>query len=95
VADKFDKAECEIFDACQDVITKKKSFNDQLTNAPYDDKDRLNFVEVIKSLYKTSSMVKYYIGDNPESISSDNRKLWPLRNWIYSAEDVSRVYHRQ
>jgi hypothetical protein len=39
--------------------------------------------KVVKSCYEKSSMVKYYIGD-PENITLDNRKLWPLRHRIYS-----------
>jgi len=48
-----------------------------------DDKDRFDFIDVVKSCYETSSMVRYYIGD-PENITLDNRKLWPLRHRAYS-----------
>jgi hypothetical protein len=72
----------DIFDTYQHILTTKKSYNEVRTKA--DDNDRLDFIEIIKSLYETFNMVKYYISDNPENISLDNRKLWPLRHWIYS-----------
>jgi hypothetical protein len=72
VADKFDQGKYEIFNACHDIFTKQKSYNEVRTNA--DDNDRLDFIKVVKSCYETSSMVKYYIGD-PENITLDNRKL--------------------
>ena len=81
VADKFDQGKYEIFDACHDIFTKQKSYNEVRTNA--EGNDELDFIEVVKSCYETSSMVKYYIGD-PENITLDNRKLWPLRHRIYS-----------
>jgi hypothetical protein len=81
VADKFDQIKYEIFNRCQDIFVKQKSYNEGRTNA--DDKDRFDFIEVVKSCYETSSMVKYYIGD-PENITVQNRKLWPLRHRIYS-----------
>jgi hypothetical protein len=81
VADKFEQGKYEIFNACQDIIAKQKSYNEGRTSA--DDNYRFDFIEVVKSCYETSSMVKYYIGD-PENITLDNRKLWPLRHWIYS-----------
>jgi hypothetical protein len=84
VADKVYHAKHEIFDACQDIITKKKSYNEVRTKA--NDNDRLDLSR-LKSLYETSYMVKYYIGDNPVNITPYNRRLWPLRHWVYS--DIS------
>jgi hypothetical protein len=81
VADKFDQGKYEIFNACQDILTKQKSYDEVRANA--EDNDELDFIKVLKSCYETSSMVKYYIGD-PENITLDNRKLWPLRHRIYS-----------
>ena len=81
VADKFDQGKYEIFDTCQDIFAKQKSYNEVRTKA--EGKDRFDFIGVVKSCYETSSMVKYYVGD-PENITLDNRKLWPLRHRIYS-----------
>ena len=81
VADKFDQGKYEIFNACQDIFAKQQSYTEGRTNAECN--DRLDFIDVVKSCYKTSSMVRYYIGD-PENISLHNRKLWPLRYRIYS-----------
>jgi hypothetical protein len=81
VADKYYQGKYEIYNTCQDIFAKQKSHNEARTSA--DDKDRFDFIKVVKSCYETSSMVKYYIGD-PENITLDNRKLWPLRHRIYS-----------
>jgi hypothetical protein len=80
VADKFDQGKYEIFNACNDIFAKQKSYNEGRTDA--DDNDRLDFIGVVKLCYERSSMVKYYIGD-PANITLDNRKLWPLRYGIY------------
>jgi hypothetical protein len=81
VADKFDQGKYEIFIAYQDIVAKQKSHNEVRTNA--EGNDRLDFIEVVKSCYETSSMVRYCIRDR-ENITLDNRKLWPLRHRIYS-----------
>jgi hypothetical protein len=81
VADKFDQGKYEIFNACQYIFAKQQSYNEGRTNAECN--DRFDFIEVVKSCYETSNMVRYYIGD-PENITLDNRKLWPLRYRIYS-----------
>jgi hypothetical protein len=69
------------YNTCQDIFAKQKSYNEVRTKA--EGNDMLDFIEVVKSCYEKSSMVKYYIGD-PENITLDNRKLWPLRHRIYS-----------
>src|SRR6188472_2041801 len=59
VSDKYDRARdrarSEIYSTCKDIVKKN-------------DRDGLDFISTIKSLYEKSNAVKYYIGD-PDNIN--------------------------
>lgn len=77
VADKYDRGKSEIYSACKDIAAAKKKNKDNATATTTTSLDA-DFINTIKSLYKTSNTVKYYFGDI-ENISLDNKKLWPIR----------------
>lgn len=86
VADKYDRAKSEIYSACKDIVKKNTESNNENKNSDIDNNNNKYgldyFINTIKSLYETSNTVKYYLGD-PDSISLDNKKLWPIRYDIF------------